>query len=279
MRPAAIAAAVVLIGIGVAFVVTQNSGGPGESTPPDAALTAPQESRSPAVRQPVIEQTAEGTAAAIPNDRTTAPASIPTAAAAKAAPSRPGVAHPESAQESRRGESPIEDVATVRPTPVTAPPATPSAALPSPSSSPTVTAPSVATAPEVTTARTVPLPQPEAEFIPDIAPDGTLPSATVAGDATLARYVGPELIASTRATPVFPPGARQMRMSGQVKLQVKVRTDGSVGAVSVISEPKPAVGFGKAAETAVRQWRYRPATLGSRAVESEIVVVVNFAGD
>jgi TonB family protein len=142
-----------------------------------------------------------------------------------------------------------------------------------------VPAPAVAAVPADTAAREVPAPQPEAEFIPDLAPDGTITPGAIAGDATLARYVGPELITSTRATPIFPPGARQMRMSGQVKLQVKVRADGSVGAVSVLSEPKPVVGFGKAAEAAVRQWRYRPATMGSRAVESEIVVVVNFAGD
>jgi protein TonB len=125
----------------------------------------------------------------------------------------------------------------------------------------------------------VPVPEAEAEFIPDVAPDGTIPSVEPVPDAAEARYTGPVLIPSTRVAPVFPTAARQMKMTGQVKLQVKVRADGSVGSVSVLSEPKPAVGFGKAAEAAVRQWRYRPATLGSRAVESEVAVVVQFAGD
>ena len=270
VRPLAIAAAVALIGLGVGFVVLQKAGGP-EETAAETVVSAPRETPPPADQQPTGDAATVGSAAAAPSGTTTNPP-VP---AAKLAPERPAVAPPLSAKALPRTESPIQDVASVRPAPATPPPPTPPPAA-SPS---TAAAPVVATAPAEATDRAVPYPEPEAEFIPDLAPDGTLPAAEVAGDATLARYVGPELIASTRATPAFPPGARQMRMSGQVKLQVKVRADGSVGAVTVLSEPKPAVGFGKAAETAVRQWRYRPATMGSRAVESEIVVVVNFAGD
>lgn len=276
VRPLAMGAAVVLIGLGVGFVVLQKAGGPEEAAT-EVAVSTSQGAQPTADQQAIAAEPAAVIAAATPPGATPSPAMAPPDPVAKVVPERPSAEPPASAKTALRTDSPIQDAAATRPAPAAQLPATPSPPTGSPSPA---TAPAVAPMPAATTASEVPDPQPEAaEFIPDIAPDGTLPAAKVASDATVGRYVGPELIASTRATPAFPPGARHMRMSGQVRLQVTVRADGSVGAVTVLSEPKPVVGFGKAAEAAVRQWRYRPATMGSRAVESEIVVVVHFAGD
>ncbi len=278
-RPVAIAAAFALIGIGVAFVALQKFGGTQQQTA-DTAVSAPQEAlpvdSQPAAEGPVV---ADATAANSPANEAKKPPVAPLPVPpTPTSPARPAAEAPPATRQARDAAPSTGEVALARPAPSAgaAPPAAPPAAL-TPPPTPWTTAPAATATPEAKAAP--PVPQPEAEFIPDVVPDGTLPAAPAAPEASPARYVGPELIAASRATPTFPPGARQMRMSGQVRLQVKVRPDGSVGAVSVLSEPKPVAGFGKAAEAAVRQWRYRPATLGGRAVESEIAVVVNFSGE
>ncbi len=273
VRPVAIAAAVALIGIGVAFVALQKLGEPGEETA-DTAVAAPREA-PPAGPQPAVEGPVVADAAAAPAiEAKKPPATLPPVSSAPTPPARPAAETGLAPREAQGTPASTGNVVPARSVPSDGAAPPPTASTPPP---PTLTESAVIATPATTAAP--PVPQPEAEFIPDVAPDGTLPAAQTPPDASLARYVGPELIAASRATPVFPAGARQMRMSGQVKLQLKVRSDGSVGAVTVISEPKPVVGFGKAAESAVRQWRYRPATLGSRAVESEVVVVVNFSGE
>ncbi len=68
-----------------------------------------------------------------------------------------------------------------------------------------------------------------------------------------------------RVPPIYPPVARRMHFSGEVRLRVLVGIDGSVEQVEVLRVDHTGVGFEKAAEEAVRQWRYRPATkLGVR---------------
>ncbi len=279
-RPLAITAAVALIAVGAGFVYFQ---GPRTGDGPGPVVPAPGVSGpvEPREAEPIPGPAANGaesspaTPAGTPRKETAAIAPPP--APAKAEPVRPAPQSP--------ADGPPGGPDAVRP-PEAAPPrpapALPPSVAPPPAAAPAATGvPATAAAPldAATRPEPAPVPEPEAEFIPDVAPDGTIPGVDSARDATAARYTGPEMIPSTRVTPAFPPAARQMKMTGQVKLQVKVRADGSVGAVTVLSEPKPAVGFGKAAAAAVRQWRYRPATLGDRAVESEITVVVHFAGD
>lgn len=60
--------------------------------------------------------------------------------------------------------------------------------------------------------------------------------------------------------PVYPPMALRTRASGVVDLKILVGVDGSVEDVRIDSVSRKGVGFEKAAEDAVRQWRYRPAT-------------------
>ncbi|MCU0252932.1 MAG: TonB family protein [Acidobacteria bacterium] len=288
-RPLAIAAAVALIGVGAGALYLQKSGPAGGDTEsvevssarPSLPLPA-EPAGSPESSPERSEAPTSSTGGAAPRVAAATAPESPKAAPATAAPAAAPGAGSRSEPSQQAQAVAARPAATTAPASIAPPVAAPAAsttATPATLPPPTATPAAEAGAPHGTPALAAPAPQADSEFIPDIAPDGTIPAADPSSDATLARYTAPQLIPSTRVSPAFPPGARQMRMTGQVKLQVKVRADGSVGAVTVLSEPKPAVGFGKAAETAVRQWRYRPATMGSRAVESEIVVVVNFAGE
>lgn len=62
---------------------------------------------------------------------------------------------------------------------------------------------------------------------------------------------------------------------GYVTLDVLVGTDGSVQNVSVVSD-ELGLGCGAAAEAAVRQWIFNPATQGGVPVEVSTTVSVRF---
>lgn len=87
----------------------------------------------------------------------------------------------------------------------------------------------------------------------------------------------PELIRATQVLPVYPTVARQLQARGQIVLQAEIRADGVVGDVKVLKDPNPRLGFAKAAITAVKKWRYRPATQAGLPVPCSLTVVVNFA--
>ncbi len=73
--------------------------------------------------------------------------------------------------------------------------------------------------------------------------------------------------------PLYPQMAQRLGIQGTVKLQAAVAADGSVTNVRVISgEPM----LRDASVNAVRHWRYRPATLDGKAVESVADVVLTF---
>jgi protein TonB len=67
-----------------------------------------------------------------------------------------------------------------------------------------------------------------------------------------------------------------MRTSGVVNLQVLVGTDGRVEEVRIINVSREGVGFEKASEDAVRQWRYRPATKNGVKVRMWLPVRIPF---
>jgi TonB family protein len=60
-----------------------------------------------------------------------------------------------------------------------------------------------------------------------------------------------------RVPPVYPEVAKRMRISGMVKLEVKVSADGKVTAVKTLSG-SPALS--SAAEDAVSKWKFVPAS-------------------
>ena len=77
-----------------------------------------------------------------------------------------------------------------------------------------------------------------------------------------------------RVDPVYPSNAVRLHLGGAVKLQAHVGLDGKVSDVKTISgSPMLAA----AAETAVRQWRYKPAILDGRAIASDVDVTIDFS--
>lgn len=74
--------------------------------------------------------------------------------------------------------------------------------------------------------------------------------------------------------PVYPPSAQQARISGVVRLNAIIGTDGTVQNLTVASGHPLLV---PAALEAVRQWVYAPTLLNGKAVEVATQVEVNFA--
>lgn len=79
-----------------------------------------------------------------------------------------------------------------------------------------------------------------------------------------------------KVTAVYPEFARRTRLSGMVKLQVIIATDGSVRQVTVLSGNAV---LSPAAVNAVKQWRYEPVLLSGQPVEASTVVQFDFKMD
>jgi TonB family protein len=77
----------------------------------------------------------------------------------------------------------------------------------------------------------------------------------------------------SKVPPVYPPLARQARVSGTVTLQVHISGSGDVESVNLISGHPM---LGPAAVATVKQWKYKPYVLNGSAVPVETTVVVNF---
>ena len=76
--------------------------------------------------------------------------------------------------------------------------------------------------------------------------------------------------------PEYPPAALRMRISAEVQMQVLVGPDGAVEDIRILKDSHPGVGFDKASEEAVRQWRFRPATKLGTKVRMWISVRIPF---
>ena len=83
----------------------------------------------------------------------------------------------------------------------------------------------------------------------------------------------PELI--ERVEPLYPETARKLRQAGTVVLEAVITSAGTVDEVRVVASAGPLLDA--AALSAVRSWRYRPATLNGRAVAVFLAVKVRFA--
>ncbi len=77
-----------------------------------------------------------------------------------------------------------------------------------------------------------------------------------------------------RVTPVYPPRAISMRISGPVRLTAIITTDGRIRELQVISGHPWLV---PAAVDAVRQWTYRPTMLNGAPVEVITDITVTFS--
>jgi protein TonB len=78
----------------------------------------------------------------------------------------------------------------------------------------------------------------------------------------------------TKVDPVYPPEAREQKISGAVVLRAVIGEDGSVQNLSVVSGPKI---LQEAALDAVRQWTYKAYLLNGNSVAVETTITVNFA--
>jgi len=77
-----------------------------------------------------------------------------------------------------------------------------------------------------------------------------------------------------RVQPVYPPLARQTRISGTVKLHAIIGKDGTVQQLQVVSGHPLLV---QSALDAVRQWRYQPTLLNGEPVEVDTEIDVIFS--
>jgi protein TonB len=74
-----------------------------------------------------------------------------------------------------------------------------------------------------------------------------------------------------RVEPIYPSICLQTRREGRVELHAIISTDGTIQSLQVVSgDPL----FFQSAISAVRQWRYRPTTLGGAPVEVETEITV-----
>jgi TonB family protein len=89
---------------------------------------------------------------------------------------------------------------------------------------------------------------------------------------------GPGVVAPVllnRVNPVYPPIAQRAGIGGEVTAQILVGIDGKVEEVRNVEATKTGVGFERATEDAVRQWRYRPATKNGVKVRVWVRIKVN----
>ena len=99
-------------------------------------------------------------------------------------------------------------------------------------------------------------------------PDGTpVQRIRVGGNVQASKLIN-------HPSPVYPPLAKQARISGVVQLNAVVGTDGYMKELSVVSGHPLLV---QAALDAVRQWAYQPTLLNGQPVEVVTVVDVNFS--
>jgi periplasmic protein TonB len=102
---------------------------------------------------------------------------------------------------------------------------------------------------------------------PPPPPKAALKRVTVGGNVQAARLFN-------RVQPLYPPLARQMRISGTVKLHAIIGKNGAVEQLTVVSGHPLLV---QSALDAVRQWRYQPTLLNGDPVEVDTEIDVIFS--
>jgi periplasmic protein TonB len=102
---------------------------------------------------------------------------------------------------------------------------------------------------------------------PPPPPKMTPKRVTVGGNVQAARLVN-------RVQPIYPPLARQTRISGTVKLHAIIGKSGAVEQLTVVSGHPLLV---QSALDAVRQWRYQPTLLNGEPVEVDTEIDVIFS--
>ncbi|HWZ43886.1 MAG TPA: TonB family protein [Candidatus Saccharimonadales bacterium] len=127
---------------------------------------------------------------------------------------------------------------------------------------------------------------PQANSGPDIAPNLAVgnsgssalsnlarPGNSVAPSASIqqSELVDVQLLRTVQ--PVYPGIARARRVTGQVRVKLRISKEGKVISAQFFSGPEI---FKDAALEAVKQWQYKPATLDGKAIEQETEAKLNF---
>jgi protein TonB len=76
-----------------------------------------------------------------------------------------------------------------------------------------------------------------------------------------------------RVQPHYPAQALQMRIQGPVQLQATINKTGDITNLKIVSGDSI---LGRAAQEAVRQWKYKPYYLNGEPVEIQTQILVNF---
>jgi protein TonB len=117
-----------------------------------------------------------------------------------------------------------------------------------------------------------PLPAPVAA-----SPAVPVPVATITSSVDLTFYTARELDVQPRAlheiVPDYPSDADRQRLSGKVRLQLKLEADGRVSDIGIVSASPPGV-FDESAIKAFREARFAPAQRGGRPVRAQVVIEV-----
>lgn len=103
-------------------------------------------------------------------------------------------------------------------------------------------------------------------------PPESAPAVSVEESITEARF---DVDYLDNAPPAYPSISRRMREEGLVVLKVKVRADGTADAV-LVQHPSGSARLDEAALAAVRRWKFVPAKRGDQAIESWVLVPIEF---
>jgi protein TonB len=113
-------------------------------------------------------------------------------------------------------------------------------------------------------------------FLSYLAQNALPPPADVAAPTAVVP-IAAQLIAASRVEPRYPPLARRLGIGGTVVVVALIDAAGRVASAEVVEDPAPIHGLGRAAVAAVREWRYVPARLAGRPVESSVTVEIVFS--
>jgi protein TonB len=115
---------------------------------------------------------------------------------------------------------------------------------------------------------------------PDSAPAAApVPVATITSAVDLTYYSARDLDVHPRAlreiVPDYPRDADRRRLSGKVRLQLKLEADGRISDIEVVSAKPPGV-FDESAIRAFRDARFAPAQKGGRPVRALVLIEVEY---
>jgi len=131
-------------------------------------------------------------------------------------------------------------------------------------------------------AEPIAIPQPAAPAPAEPQPAAALPAAavpavTITSAVDLTYYSARDVDVHPRAlreiVPDYPPGADRQRLSGKVRLQLKLEADGRVSELEIVHADPPDV-FNESAIKAFRDARFSPAQRNGRPVRAQVLIEV-----